>query len=93
MSFWPMNRWFGAMILLFTTYIAYSFVGPVVETTLPQYLLGAAADDVRYSYVVDIVNSTTRNFWYGVLALFGGYLLYLFISGIPGNQEESWQNY
>lgn len=91
---WPMNRWFGGLILLFTAYYAYNLVGgPVVETALPAAARQATVDDIRYTYVDQILTNITTNFWYGVILFFGAVMLYILIAGIPGQQEETWQNY
>jgi len=81
----PVGKWIAGLILLFTLLISYEYFSPLIDTTLPA---NAAQMQGYNPYVAEIIGSTQSSFWLAILALGFGYVFYLFIAGLPGQQEE-----
>jgi hypothetical protein len=71
------------LFLLFIVIVTYEFFGPIIETTLPN-----AFNSQVNSQGHAIISSSSRNFVYGILGLGVAYLFYIFIGGLPGQQEQ-----
>jgi len=91
--FLPNNRWFGGLIILFTVYLAYGIFAPLFEVYLPQSAASTGMGAIQQFQVNGIISTVENNWWYGILLLTLGTLLYLLIAGIPGQQEEKWQDW
>lgn len=88
-SFFPNGRWFAGLLLMFTVYVSYAFMGPIIEGDL----VDTASDAGVGQYGMTVIRNTVSNYWIGTLVLMGGLLFYLIIAGLPGQQEERWERY
>ena len=79
----PISKWFMGLFLLFIVVVTYEYMGPIIATTLPTAFTGLI--NSRSSGIVTGVNT---NFIYGMMALGVAYLFYIFIGGLPGQQEQ-----
>jgi flagellar biosynthesis protein FlhB len=80
----PISKWFMGLFLLFIVVVTYEFMGPIIQTTLPTAFASQLTDSQE-----GIVSSTNTNFIYGMMALGAAYLFYIFIGGLPGQQEQN----
>lgn len=81
----PVGKWIAGLILLGTLVIIYQYFSPLIDTILPAQ---AASAPGYNPHVADIISSAQNNFTLAIIALGFGYLFYLFIAGLPGQQEE-----
>lgn len=79
----PSGKWFTGLFLLFVLLVTYEFMGPLVETKIPN-----AVNSSLNSQGINIVQGLNSNFGIGILGLGVAYLLYLFIGGLPGQRED-----
>ena len=81
----PINRWFAALILLFTVYITYGVTSDIVENILPDaynaqsFATASGAQNVQF---------TKNNFVIGTVLLFAGGLFFILFAGIPFQRED-----
>jgi hypothetical protein len=81
----PFSKWFFGLVMLFTVVICYEFFQPLIEVTLPNNLNVASAN----GYVQEIVGDFSSNWTLGMMALALAFMLYMFLGGLPGQQEET----
>lgn len=86
-EFFPNGRWFYGLALMLVSYAAYISAGSLVENTLPTILKPLA----HTSWAREVIDSTSGNFWIGVVLVFCGFLLYLVFAGIPGTEVEKYE--
>ena len=78
-----MSKWFTGLFLLFIVVVVYEFMSPIIDTTLPNNLPTSSLP-----YQAQVFDSTKSSFLIGMIGLALAYLLYIFIGGLPGQQED-----
>ena len=81
----PVSRWFTGLFLLLVVVVAYGFFSGIVETTLPTANINAGINQQGR----EVSNNVASQFPIGMMGLGVAYLLYIFIAGLPGQQEDT----
>lgn len=83
-----MSRWWSALIVILTIYIMYGIFGPLLDNQFTDMVSGLAVNWDNGQYANTITGNVTHNFWIGIVVLMFGMFFFMFIAGIPGQQEE-----
>jgi len=85
MSFFPMGKWWSAILIMIIAYIGYGSTSNLIFNTMPEISVNTG-NNLNVNAVIATVGN---NYLWALELLMFGMLFYILIAGIPGQQEET----